>query len=148
MTQEVGQLPAATTQVKLCQYDEEELAIWFRLMEVEFATAGIKSQKFHYANTLANLPKQILWDILDTVDLCNDSDQPFDDLKKVLLGQFCKNKWQSYFALLHLLSGMDDLKPSILMGKLKQLLPHGVSPDNDLFCLCFSLDYRPPCGRR
>ncbi len=83
MTQEVGQLAAATTQVKLCQYDEEELAIWFRLMEAEFAMAGIKSQKFHYASTLANLPKQILWDILDTVDLGNDSDQPFDDLKKV-----------------------------------------------------------------
>jgi hypothetical protein len=35
--------------------------------------------------------------------------------------------------LLRLLLGMDGLKPSILMGKLKQLLPHGVSPDKDLF---------------
>jgi hypothetical protein len=32
---------------------------------------------------------------------------------------------------------MDDLKPSILMGKLKQLLPHGVSPNNDLFLSVF-----------
>jgi hypothetical protein len=29
--------------------------------------------------------------------------------------------------------GMDSIKPSILMGKLNQLLPHRVSPDNDLF---------------
>jgi hypothetical protein len=47
---------AATSQVKLCPFDEEELAIWFRLIEVQSATAGIKSQKLRYANTLASLP--------------------------------------------------------------------------------------------
>jgi hypothetical protein len=54
--------------------------------------ACIKSQKLKYANALANLPKQVLRDILDTVDACNESDQPFDDLKIVLLGQFGKSK--------------------------------------------------------
>jgi hypothetical protein len=32
---------------------------------------------------------------------------------------------------------MQDLKPSVLMGKLKQHLPHWVSPDNDLFLTMF-----------
>jgi hypothetical protein len=36
---------AATSQVNLCPYDEEESHIWFRLIEVQFAVAGIKSQK-------------------------------------------------------------------------------------------------------
>jgi hypothetical protein len=36
---------AATSQVKLCPYDEEEPHIWFRLIEAQFAAAGIKSQK-------------------------------------------------------------------------------------------------------
>jgi hypothetical protein len=36
---------AATAQVKLCPYDEKELHIWFRLIEAQFAAAGIKSQK-------------------------------------------------------------------------------------------------------
>jgi hypothetical protein len=53
------------------------------------------------------------------------------------LGQFGKSKWQSYFELLRLPLNMDGLKPSILMGKLKQFLPHGVSPDNDLFLAMF-----------
>jgi hypothetical protein len=35
---------AATAQVKLCPYDEEESHIWFRLIEAQFAAAGIKSQ--------------------------------------------------------------------------------------------------------
>jgi hypothetical protein len=35
---------AATAQVKLCPYDEEEPHIWFRLIEAQFAAAGIKSQ--------------------------------------------------------------------------------------------------------
>jgi hypothetical protein len=41
MIQEVGQLAAATTQVRLFPYDEEEPAIWFRLIEAQFATADI-----------------------------------------------------------------------------------------------------------
>jgi L-ribulose-5-phosphate 3-epimerase UlaE len=46
------------------------------------------------------LPKQVLRDILNAVDVCKDSDQRFDQLKEVLLGQFGKIKWQSYFDLL------------------------------------------------
>jgi hypothetical protein len=85
--------------VKLCSYNEEEPHIWFHLIKAHFAAAGIRSQKLKYANALASLPKQVLRDILETVDVCNDSDQPFDQLKKVLLGQFGKRKWQAYFDL-------------------------------------------------
>jgi hypothetical protein len=53
-------------------------------------------------NALASLPKQVLEDILDTVDVCNDLDQPYDLLKDVLLGQFGKSRRQSYFELLQL----------------------------------------------
>jgi hypothetical protein len=87
--------------VKLCPYDEEEPHIWFCLIEAQFAAVGIKSQKLKYANALASLPKQVLRDILDTIDVCKDSDQPFDHLKDVLLGQFEKSKRQSYFYSFH-----------------------------------------------
>ncbi len=79
--------------------------------------------------------KQVLWDILDTVDACDDSEQPFDDLKKVLLRQFGK-------------ANSNLILPSILMGKLKQLLPHGVSPDMIFSCPCFQSDKCPPCERQ
>jgi hypothetical protein len=91
---------AATSEVKLCPYDEEELAIWLHLIKAQVTNAGIRSQKLKYANGMASLPKQVLWEILDIVHVCNESDQPFDLLKKVLLGQFGKSKWQSYFELL------------------------------------------------
>jgi hypothetical protein len=81
----------ATTQVKFCPYDEEEPHIWFCLIEAQFAAAGIRSQKQKYANALASLPKQVLRDILDTLDVCNHSDDPFDCLKDALLGQFGKS---------------------------------------------------------
>jgi hypothetical protein len=106
---------AATSQVKLCPYDEEEPHTWFRLIEAQFAAAGIRSQKLKYPNALASLPKQVLWDIFDTLDVCIDSDDPFDHLKNTLLGQFRKSKWQSYFELLRLPMEMQGLKPSILM---------------------------------
>ncbi len=67
---------AATAQVKLCPYDEEKPQIWFRLIEAQFAAAGIRSQKLKYAKALASLPKQVLRDILDTLDVCKDSDKP------------------------------------------------------------------------
>jgi hypothetical protein len=73
---------AATAQVKVCPYDEEEPHIWFRLIEAQFAAAGIKSQKLKYANALASMPKHVLRDILDTLDVCNDSPEPFDFFKK------------------------------------------------------------------
>ncbi len=112
---------AATAQVKLCPYDEEEPHIWFRLIEAQFAGAGIRSQKLKFANALASLPKQVLRDILDTLDVCNDSDEPFDCLKNTLLGQFGNSKWQLYFKLLRLPMEMQGLKPSVLIGKLKQI---------------------------
>jgi hypothetical protein len=58
-------------------------------------------------------------------------------LKNTLLGQFGKSKWQSYFELLHLPMEMQGLKPSVLMGKLKQYLTPGVSPDKNLFLAMF-----------
>jgi hypothetical protein len=133
----------ATAQVKLCPYDEEELHIWFLLIEAQFAAAGIKSQKLKYASALASLPKQVLRDILDNLDVCNDSDEPFDFLINTLLGQFEKSKWQSYFELFRLPMEMQGFKPSVLMGKLKQHLPPGVSPDNDLFLAMFLICLPP-----
>jgi hypothetical protein len=85
---------AAKSQVKLCPYDGEKPHIWFRLVEAQFAMVDIRSQKLKYANALTSLPKQVLRDILDIVDVCNNSDQPFDQLKHVLLGQFGTSKWQ------------------------------------------------------
>ncbi len=75
-------------------YDEEP-AILFRLIELQFAAASTKSQKLN--NALASLPKQVHWDILDTDNVFNKSDQPFDLKKDVLLGKFGKSKWKSYF---------------------------------------------------
>jgi hypothetical protein len=66
--------------------------IWFRLIEAQFAAGGIKSQKLKSANALASLSKQVLRDILDTLDACNDSDEACDFLKNTLLGQFGKSK--------------------------------------------------------
>ncbi len=134
---------AAIAQVKFCPYDEEEPHIWFRLIEAQFAAAGIKLQKLKYANALASLPKQVLQDILDTLDVCSNSDEPFDFLKNTLLGQFGKSKWQSYFELLRLPMEMQGFKPSVLMGKLKQHLPPGVSPDNNLFLSMFLICLPP-----
>jgi hypothetical protein len=134
---------AATSQVKLCPYNEEEPHIWFCLIEAQFTAAGIKSQKLKYANALASLPNQVLQDILDTLDVCNDSEEPFNFLKNTLLGQFGKSKWKSYFELLRLPMEMQGLKPSVFMGKLKQHLPPGVSPDNDLFLAMFLIHLLP-----
>ncbi len=99
-------------QVKLCPYHEEEPAICLCLIEAQFVAAAIESQKLRYANPLASLPKQALQEILDTVDVCNESDQPFDLLKEVLLGQFVRSKWQSYFDLLWLRMEMQASSPA------------------------------------
>ncbi len=60
-----------------------------------------------------------------------------------MLGQFGKSKWLSYFELLRLPMEMQGLKPSVLMGKLKQHLPLGVSPKKDLFLAMFLIRLPP-----
>ncbi len=87
---------AATSQVKLCPYNEEEPHIWFHLIEAQFAAAGIKSQKLKYANAFASLPKQVLQDILDTIDVCNNSDEPFRFFEKL----FAWTVWKEQMAVL------------------------------------------------
>jgi hypothetical protein len=80
---------------------------------------------------------------LDTLDVCNDSAEPFDFSKNTLLGQCGKSKWQSYFELLRLPMEIQGLNPSVLMEKLKQHLPPGVSPDNNLFLSMFLIRLPP-----
>jgi hypothetical protein len=62
-------------------------------------------------------------------------------LKNTLLEQFGKSKWQPYFELLRLPMEMQGLKPSVLMGKLKQHLPPGVSPNHNLFLAMFLIRF-------
>jgi hypothetical protein len=57
---------AVTSQLTLFSYDEEEPAIWFRLIEAQLPWRAFKSQKLRYTNALASLPEQVLWDILDS----------------------------------------------------------------------------------
>ncbi len=53
------------------------------LIQSQFTMVGIKSQKIRSVSALASLPKQVLRDIFDTVDVCNESDQSFGLLKEV-----------------------------------------------------------------
>jgi hypothetical protein len=69
-------------------YDEEEPAIWFRLIELQFAAASSKSQKLN--NALASLPKQVHWDILDTGDVLGSSAKASGNLSLNCLG----NPWK------------------------------------------------------
>jgi hypothetical protein len=129
---------AAMTQVKVCPYHEEEPTDYLvppcrgsvRRSGYKIAKAQVCQCACHSAKTSpsghSGHSQCLQW-----------VSQPFDDLKVVLLGQFGTSKWQSYFELLRLPLDMQGLKPSILLGKLKQSLPHGVSPDNDLFLAMF-----------
>ncbi len=105
-------------------------------------SCGHQIAKLKYANVLPSLPKQVLRDILDTLDVCNDSDNPFELLKTVLLGQFGKSKWQSYFKLLRSWTCKAS-SPAFSWGNLKQHLPPGVSPDRDLFMAMFLICLPP-----
>jgi hypothetical protein len=46
------------SQVKLCSYNEEEPAIWFRPIEAQYASAGIQSQKIKMATPLPTCPSK------------------------------------------------------------------------------------------
>jgi hypothetical protein len=74
--------------------------------------------------------------------------QRFRSFFRSLENSFARAVWkeqvaESYFELLRLPMDMQGLKPSILMGKLKQHLPPGVSLDTDLFMAMFLIRLPP-----
>jgi hypothetical protein len=88
---------AVTCQVKLCPKMRRN---W------PSGSASSRGSSPQQASNLKSSGTPMLWPaflsksfrtFLDTVYVCNESDQPFDLLKEVLLGQFRKSKWQSYF---------------------------------------------------
>jgi hypothetical protein len=88
-------------------------------------------------------PSKSFYDILDTLDVCNDFAELFDFLKILCLDSL-ERASGSHFELLHLPMEMQGLKPSVLVGKLKQHLPPGVSPDKgDLFLSMFLIRLLP-----
>ncbi len=122
---------AATSQAKLCTYNEEETAIYFRLIEAQFAAVGNKSQKLNYANALASLPKQVLQDILDTVNVYNESDQPFHILNCSDSPWRCRasclaSSWGSSSSIFRTVSAQTTI----------------------LFSQCFWFDCRLPCEKQ
>jgi hypothetical protein len=135
---------AVTSQVKLCPYDEEEPHILFRLIKAQFAAAGIKSQKLKYTNALPSLPKQVLRNILDTLDVCNDSDHRFDLLKTVLLGQFGKSKCQSTLNCFGSPWICKASSPAFSWGNLNNTYLREFLQKQIFSWQCFSFTCRPP----
>jgi hypothetical protein len=58
---------AATFQVKLCPYIEEEPHILFRLIEAQFAVAGIKSQNLNMPMPMPACPSKSFGTFLTTL---------------------------------------------------------------------------------
>jgi hypothetical protein len=67
---------AATAQVKLCPFDEEEPHIWFRPSRLSLQRQGSDPKSSNTIDALASLHKQVLWDIFDTLDVCYNLNEP------------------------------------------------------------------------
>ncbi len=68
---------------------------------------------------------------------------PLTILKTLCLGSLERANGNPILSFYALPMEMQGLKPSVLMGKLKQHLPPGVSPDNDLFLAMFLVRLPP-----
>ena len=64
---------------------------------------------------------------LDALFLQED---PYEALRHLVISQFGKSKWISYFELLRLPATVEDIRHSAVYSKLKSLLPFGADQNN------------------
>jgi hypothetical protein len=111
---------------------------WFQQAEARFAAARpspTNCQKFFHL--LAKLPQDVMVNFTDLITECtlaaaDNNGDPYKTMKDAILEFTQKPKWSCYLDL-HTLPPQGDIRPSHLMAKLINMLPHGVKPDNYLF---------------
>ena len=122
---------------------------WFQTAEAQFATARpAPNNGQKYFHLLQKLPAEIMNNCSDIITTCtlaasSNSGDPYTAMKSAILDYTQKPKWSCYMDL-HSLPPQGDIRPSQLMAKLINTLPHGTDTKTDLFysflCLeCLSI---------
>jgi hypothetical protein len=111
---------------------------WFQTAEAQFATARpAPNNGQKYFHLLQKLPAEIMNNCSDIITTCtiaasSNSGDPYTAMKSAILDYTQKPKWSCYMDL-HSLPPQGDIRPSQLMAKLANTLPHGTATNNDLF---------------
>ena len=111
---------------------------WFQTAEAQFATARpAPNNGQKYFHLLQKLPAEIMNNCSDIITTCtiaasSNSGDPYTAMKSAILDYTQKPKWSCYMDL-HSLPPQGDIRPSQLMAKLTNTLPHGTATNNDLF---------------
>jgi hypothetical protein len=111
---------------------------WFQTAEAQFATARpAPNNGQKYFHLLQKLPAEIMNNCSDIITTCtlaasSNSGDPYTAMKSAILDYTQKPKWSCYMDL-HSLPPQGDIRPSLLMAKLINTLPHGTDTKTDLF---------------
>jgi len=111
---------------------------WFQTAEAQFATARpAPNNGQKYFHLLQKLPAEIMNNCSDIIATCtiaasSNSGDPYTAMKSAILDYTQKPKWSCYMDL-HSLPPQGDIRPSQLMAKLVNTLPHGTATNTDLF---------------
>ena len=111
---------------------------WFQTAEAQFATARpAPNNGQKYFHLLQKLPAEIMNNCSDIIATCtiaasSNSGDPYTAMKSAILDYTQKPKWSCYMDL-HSLPPQGDIRPSLLMAKLSNTLPHGTPTNTDLF---------------
>jgi hypothetical protein len=111
---------------------------WFQTAEAQFATARpTPNNGQKYFHLLQKLPAEIMNNCSDIITTCtlaaaSNSGDPYTAMKSAILDYTQKPKWSCYMDL-HSLPPQGDIRPSLLMAKLINTLPHGTDTKSDLF---------------
>ena len=109
----------------------------------EFHNKKITKSADKYSLARAKLPKSIMDVYTRELDALFLQDDPYEALRHFVILQFGKSKWLSYFELLRLPSTVEDIRLSLVYGKLRSLLPYGADCNNKMFMAMFLLRLPP-----
>ena len=118
--------------VNLPDFWDDSPELWFSRAEAEFDLKGISVDATRYSYLVSKLPKEVANRVHDELVARDATKTPYASLKKRLLKVFTLSKHQRGEQIIDMPPSHAE-RPSVVMDRMLQLLPSGVSRDDPGF---------------
>lgn len=117
----------AVTEVKLTAFYENDPELWFSIIEAQFESRKITSERSKYFHVVSHLSSSIAQQVKNVIST-GFADGKFEQLKQALITTYAETATEKFEKLISNES-LGDMKPSLALNKIKALASNTVTED-------------------
>ena len=110
------------TSIKLPPFYPQNAKFWFTQADAQFHLRGITSSQTKYFHLISSLQYESAQMVMNLIETEPPGDDPYGALKEALLAVYIPSDYQIAEAIINL-PALGDQKPTVLLAKIKALLP-------------------------